>query len=134
MYPTACGRHRCGGMEDDVAAAGSLYERRQVENVALGQRDAGATKPRCAGPSCRRLFRGGAQSAEVPIDVAAKVNARDGLLARVATFRVGDRVQLLEIRFLGQRRFVDVDAPLGPPSLDAGDLPCLQPAWRRLGS
>ena len=40
------------------------------------------------------------QPAQMPIDMAAEMNARDGLLSGVAAFRVRDGVELIEVRFL----------------------------------
>src|SRR3954463_10322939 len=65
------------------------------------------------------------------IDVSAEVNPRYRFLTGVATLRVRDGVQVIEVRFLGDRRLIDVDAPLGAACLDACDLPGIEAGWDR---
>src|SRR5689334_5121436 len=51
------------------------------------------------------------------------MNARDSLLTDVATLRVRDSTELVEICFLRQGRFIHVDAVFRSATLDACDLP-----------
>src|SRR5688500_19975438 len=68
----------------------------------------------------------------MPVHVAAEMNARDRFLTGVTALGVGYRLELLEIRFLRNRRVVHVDSPLGTPGLDACDVPDRDP--RGLGA
>src|SRR5689334_21014233 len=67
----------------------------------------------------------------MPIHVAAEMNARHDLLSDVAALGVGDRIELVEVCFLRNRRVVDVDSPFGPTRFDARDFPGIEPRRHR---
>ena len=62
------------------------------------------------------------EAAQMPVDVAAKMHARDDFLTRVTPLGERDRVQRFEVRLLRNRRVVHVDSPLGTPRFHARNV------------
>src|SRR5262245_35769235 len=67
----------------------------------------------------------------MPVDVTAEMHAGDDFLPDVAALCVRNRVEVVEVRFLGDRVVVDIDTPFWAARLDTRDLPRAQPCRRR---
>src|SRR6266545_5906116 len=63
------------------------------------------------------------KSPKEPIYVTAKMDTSHCFLPRVATLRVRDCTELVEIGFLWNRRVVHVDSPLRPSGFNTRDVP-----------
>ena len=109
---------------------GSTSRRIIARPSAVVQRRASSApcRPPCspgstaAPPSGRLRLAASAESAQLPIGVAAEVEAGDGLLSGIAALGVRDPADLVVAHFLRQGPLVDLGAQCGPAGEDPGGV------------